>query len=278
MMKKLLTVALILAMVFSLSMVVSGRAAGPFSAGDDFIDYYDEEGRDAWTVLQEALEGRTFIENPEFVDGSEGFGDEVYGEWPDNMFDMSWWKYNEDGGRRSSKLCTNWERFPVIAVWRYEQAYVVESFLIATANDCEGNPRRMGDGWTFSGANSADGPWTVLWEGLGSDYEPINRTWWRFDLENEEAFQYFRLYADEYYDEQDLIQLSNIALAGALPSEDAEDEDEADENGYDDEDEEIVIAPITETAAPQTFDPISIIAIGALASATGIVLVKKRKN
>jgi len=268
-------------------MVVGARSAGPFSAGDDFIDYYDEEGRDAWTVLQEALEGRNFIENPEFVDGSEGFGDyQEYGEWADSMFDMSWWKYNQDGARRSSKYCGNWERWGedgFFAIWRYEQAYVADSFLIATANDCESNARRMGDGWTFSGANSADGPWTVLWEGLGSDYEPINRSWFRFDLEgNTEAFQYYRIFADDHYDDQDLIQLSNIAVTGA-PAGDADDNADEDEDeytlteggGYD---EPVAVEQVAPTAAPPTFDPISIIALGALASATGVLVVKKRKN
>ena len=35
--------------------------------------------------------------------------------------------------------------------------------------------------------------------------------------------------------------------------------------------------PVTPAAAPQTFDPITLIAIGAIASATGIVVIKKRK-
>ena len=295
---RILAALLIVALVAALpAMVVSANVAGPFHAvpPGDYFDYYDEGGRDAFTVLQEALEGRTWIADPQFVAGSRGFGgddgEEIgspYGEWTWNMFDMTWWKYNQYGARRSSKYCGNedmWWDDPhgtgyFFAIWRYAQAYVADAFLWANANDCEGNPRRMGDGWTVSGANSADGPWTVLYTGSGSDYENYNRTWWRVDLPgNTEAFQYYRLMATEPYD-SGIIQLSNVALSGAPP---APEEPEAPAEVDADDAPPSVVTPEAAAAeaakpAPPTVDPISVIAFGALASLTGALIAKKRKR
>jgi len=299
---RFVTILLVFALIVSMpAMVVSGRAAGPFSAGDDFLDYYDEGGRDAFSVLQEALEGRTWIPDPQFVSGVRGFGgdegEEIgspYGEWTWNLFDMTWWKYNQDGGRRSSKYCGNedmwWETHDAgyfFAVWRYDQAYVADAFLWANANDCEGNPRRMGDGWTISGGHGPDGPWTVLYTGQTEDYDNIDRTWWRMDLPNNtEAFQYYRLWADHPGD-SGIIQLSNVALSGAppaAPEPDPVSEEEPDAPAVLDAPETPVVpvgVPEVDTPkpAPQTVDPITLVAIGAIASiAGGAVIIKKRSK
>jgi len=287
--RKLLTIALVITMIFSLNMVVSAKAAGPFGSNApdgvgnhmEFEDFYEDGGLTAWDALQPALDGRNFLANPEFVDGAEGFGDEEFGEWAWNTLVMSWHKDDSVGDMRSSKFCGNEGNFPFFVEWKYDQAYIADSFLIGTGNDCTNYPRRMDDGWTFSGSNDGSN-WTVLYTGQGSDYDPITFTWWRFDLPNNtEAFQYYRLYAeDRYHDqEQGIIQLSVVAVTGNVPGAAVEIEEELGVGGGDEAD---LPAPAPAQAAPapapSTFDPISLIAFGALISATGILAAKKSKK
>ena len=289
---RLLTIVLILALMLSLNMVASAAAAGPFESGApdnvgghmDFEDLY-ASGLNAWDALQPALDGRNFLADPVFVDGAEGFGGEdgaevgsPDGEWAWNTLVMDWHKLNADGDMRSSKYCGNegmWWDGGFFVEWRYDQAYVADAFYLATGNDCAAYPRRMGDGWTFSGSNDGSN-WTVLYTGKGEDYQPITLSWWRFDLpDNSEAFQYYRIWAGDRHDDQDIIQISVLAVSGNLPNTGGGDP------------EELVPAPVVSdapatpaapTPAPATVDPISLIAIGALASATGVLFIKKRKN
>ncbi|MCL2816160.1 MAG: hypothetical protein FWD23_16330, partial [Oscillospiraceae bacterium] len=214
-------IVLVLAMMFSMSMVVNAaKAAGPFVAGapdnvgnaDDYEEFYAGGGLTAWDALQPALEGRNYLKDPVFVAGCEGFGgddgEEVGspdGEWSWNALVMDWHKLNADGDMRSSKYCGNdgmWDDGFFIT-WKYDQAYIADAFYLATGNDCTEWPRRMCDGWTLSGSNDGSA-WTVLYTGMAEDYEPITYTWWRFDLpSNTEAFQYYKLYAEDRYEEQD---------------------------------------------------------------------------
>ena len=177
---KLLTIALVLVMMLSFSMVVSA-IAGPFNS------------------LAEATQGKTWLQR-EFVVGAEDYwgGVGIGGEGPHNLAnDDVDFKYGGGGAM-----------LPFWAVWKYDKAYIADSFVFATANDNSSNGRRMDDGWTISGGNSADGPWTVLYTGKGDDYETDDFTFWRVDLpNNKDAFQFYRLYAEDGYD-NDAIQLS----------------------------------------------------------------------
>ena len=233
--KKIISLALAVILLLALVIPVGAKAAGPFEAGAgdnigshfDFEDFYENGGLTAFQALLPAIAGKKWLTNPQFIAGSEGFGGEngasvgsPVGNWAWNLFVMSWHKLNADGDMISSKYCGNygmWGDKGFFVEWKYDQAYIADSFLLATGNDCTAYPRRMADGWTFSGSNDGSS-WTVLYTGKGEDYDPITFTWWRFDLpDNTEAFQYYRLFADDYYDDQDIIQLSVVAVTGNLP-------------------------------------------------------------
>ncbi|MCL2814663.1 MAG: hypothetical protein FWD23_08690 [Oscillospiraceae bacterium] len=295
---KLLAVVLVLAMMLSLNIVVNAaRAAGPFAAGapdnvgsaDAYAEFYEGGGLTAWDSLQPALDGRNFLANPVFVDGVEGFGGEdgepvgsPDGEWSWNALVMSWDKLNADGDMRSSKYCGNdgmWDETGFFISWKYDQAYIADAFYLATGNDCTEWPRRMDDGWTFSGSNDGTN-WTVLYTGQAEDYDPITYTWWRFDLPNNtELFQYYKVWAEGYYQDQDqnIIQLSVLAVSGNLPVAEAPPEEAAPppaEAAPLPAPDPGVATPVTPTA-PVTGDTAVIILLGAMVAA-GVVIFKKK--
>ncbi|MCL1792403.1 MAG: hypothetical protein FWG34_00885 [Oscillospiraceae bacterium] len=271
--------------------VAQAKAAGPYLPGgtfdepaiasaDDFADFYAGGAMTAEESLKVAIEGRTWLANPQFVDGAQGFGDEEereFGEWAENLFDLTWHKLNADGEMRSSKYCGNDGFAPFFAIWKYDQAYVADSLLIATGNDCESWPRRMGDGWTFSGSNDGEN-WTLIYRGLGSDYEPVNFAWFRFDLAgNTEAFQWYRIYSDDFhFDDQGIIQMSNIALTGGVPG--AEEPADAPAAAADVPSVAAPQAPAAETppAAPTTGD-VSPLVFALLAFAAAVLALRKKR-
>ena len=291
---RLLAVAVILAMMFSLNIVVNARAAGPFAAGapdnvgshDDYVEFYESGGLSAWDALQPALDGRNFLANPVFVDGVEGYGGEdgepigsPDGEWAWNALVMSWDKLNADGDMRSSKYCGNdtmWEDNGFFITWKYDQPYIADAFYLATGNDCTPTPRRMADGWTFSGSNDGTN-WTVLYTGQTADYDPITYTWWRFDLPgNTELFQYYKLWAEGYDPDQgqNIIQLSVLAVSGNLPVAEAPVEEAPPPEAAP------LPAPAPEVAAPPAAAPVTgdmgmLIFLGVMIAA-GIVIFKKK--
>ena len=249
--RKLLTIALVFMMMLSLNMVASAAAAGPFD------------------TLEEAVGDRNWIEPREFVDGAETPWGGGLTENADNLFD----------GDVDTKYGSN--AMPYWAIWKYDQAYVADSFIFATANDNESSPRRMGNGWKVEGADGPNGPWTVLYEGKGDDYENFNFTFYRIDLPNNTlAFQYYRLYSEDSFFEEDgdAIQLSEAGITGNIPVAAVETvEEELGEGGGDPAEIPAPVVAAPAAPAPQTFDPISLIAVGALISATGAAIIKKRK-
>jgi hypothetical protein len=259
---KLLMLAIIVMMMFALTITVSARAAGPF-----------------WTI-QEAVGDRNWVEERIFVDGAETPWGGGITENADNLFD----------GDVETKYGSN--AMPFWAIWRYDQAYIADSFIFATANDNESNPRRMGNGWRVEGADGADGPWTVLYTGRGDDYDNDNFAFFRIDLpDNTQAFQYYRLYSEDSFWEEDgdAIQLSEAGITWREPpAPEPEPEivvDESGPAGGGDQAEvapvapaPVAAAPVSAAPAPQTFDPLTIIVVGALASAAGVLVVKKRKR
>jgi len=235
-----ITLALAAVMVLALS-VSAGAQNGPF-----------------WT-LDEAVGGRNLVANPDFVAGGEIFwGD----EGPFNLFD----------GQYATKYGAGEDGWPFWASWRYAEAFVADRFLFQTANDNESNPRRMGDGWTFSGSNDATN-WTVLHAGRHDEYENYNFAWFFVDLPNNAgAYRYYRLLADFGADSGG-IQLAQVAVTGSPPGAAAPAVGGAP-----------ATAPVIPVAAedvpqsaPSTADPITLIAIGALCSAAGVLFAKRRK-
>jgi len=186
--RKLLTIVLILAMMSALTIVVGAKAAGPFD------------------TLEEAVGNRVWLQREYVIGGIPYWGGVgIGGEGPFNLMnDDTAFKYGA-GGNLLVESEGYW------AVWKYDKAYVADSFIFATANDNESSPRRMGNGWTISGGNGENGPWTVLYTGRGDDYENLNFTFFRIDLPNNAtAFQYYKLFAEEGFWEEDgdAIQLS----------------------------------------------------------------------
>jgi hypothetical protein len=184
---KLITLALVLVMMLVLSMAVSAAAAGPFD------------------TLEEAVGNKTWLQREYVIGGIPYWGGVgIGGEGPFNLAnDDTTFKYGA-GGNLLEESEGYW------AVWKYDKAYVADSFIFATANDnsTQGGGRRMCDGWTISGGNGADGPWTVLYTGKCEDYEALDFTFFRIDLpSNATAFQFYKLYAEEGGD-SDAIQLS----------------------------------------------------------------------
>ena len=285
--KRVLAIVLILVMMAPLCVAVNAKAAGPFGHGGnwdsdkienaDYDDFYASGAKTARDALNDALEGRTLAADPTFIDGAEGFGDEVYGEWPYNLFDLSWHKLDEDGETRSSKYCGNDGFFPFWVEWKYDQAFIADSFLIATANDCEAWPRRMNDGWTLSGSNDG-AAWTVIYTGQGDDYEPVNFAWWRIDLpDNAAEYQYYKLYAEDRYEDQDqnIIQMSNLALSKKVIVE-AAPADEAPAAAPEAAPEAPAPAPTRPPSANTGDAGIAALILAMMISAAGFVTIKKR--
>ena len=155
-----------------------------------------------YPTLVAAAAGRNIMQNPQFIDGGEGFN-EVEGAA--SLFD--------DRGT-DTKYCANINYHgPFWAIWRYNEPFVATRFIFATSNDSAEFPRRMGDGWTLSGSNDGEN-WTVLHTGTRDSYSNLNRTFFYVDLDdNYQAFTYYRLFSAHGGD-SDTIQLSVVALTG----------------------------------------------------------------
>ena len=188
-MKKFLALTMILALMLSLTLIASAAAAGPFD------------------TLEAALGGKTWIANPEFVDGAETAWGDGESESAPKLFD----------GDVETKFGQGDDYWPYWATWKYEQAYVADSFILATANDNEGSPRRMDDGWTLSGSDDGSN-WNVLYTGKMDDYENLNFTYFRIDLpDNTTAYQYYKLNSD-FGGDSTGIQLSEVGITGFVPA------------------------------------------------------------
>ena len=248
--KLVITLALVLTMVLALGMTVGARN-GPF-----------EE-------LEEALGDFVLMPNREFIDGGTGFTNED----SINMFD----------GDLNTKYCANLlDHGPFWAEWRYPEAFVAAKFLIATANDSAGNPRRMDD-WTLYGSNDGEN-WTVIHEDGADVIYHYNFMWFYVLLDNDQAFTHYRFFAEYAYDSM-LVQIAEMELAAAPgggaapPAEEPPVEEEAPPAAEEAPAEEAPAPqPPAPTQAPATFDPITLIAVGAFASVAGAVVIKRRKK
>jgi len=155
-------------------------------------------------TLAEAADGRNLMPGREFVGGAaQAWND---GEMPVFLFD----------GSTGTKYGAGDSAWPYWAAWRYPEAFVADRFILATANDCESNPRRMGDGWKLYGSNDGS-DWTVIYIGRGVDYAPVNEKWFFINLSgNTTAYSHYRLWADSGHDSSG-IQLSELELTGSIP-------------------------------------------------------------
>ena len=248
--KLVITLALVLTMVLALGMTVGARN-GPF-----------EE-------LEEAVGDFVLMPNREFIDGGTGFPNED----AINMFD----------GDLATKYCANLlDHGPFWAVWRYPEPFVAAKFLLATANDSATNPRRMDD-WTLYGSNDGEN-WTVIHEDGADVIYHYNFMWFYVLLDNDQAFTHYRFHAEYAYDSM-LVQIAEMELAaapggGAAPVEEAPPVEETPPAEEAPPVEEVVPQPEAPplTQAPATFDPITLIAVGAFASVAAGAVVKKRKK
>ena len=250
--KLVMTFALILVMIFALSATVAARN-GPFETIEEVIG-----------------EGNILVANPEFVDGGEGWGGGAEG--PDRLFD----------GEIETKYGAGGGMLPYWAIWRYSEAFVANRLLIATANDSAQHPRRPDD-WTLSGSNDGQN-WTVIHEGTANDIYHYNWMWFYVELNNTQAFRYYQFFTDFGYDSDGVqlarLELTRAAEAAAPPAEEPPapaEEAPAEYTPAPAEEASAPQAPVT-TQAPATFDPITLIAVGAFASVAGAVVVKRRKK
>jgi len=132
-------------------------------------------------TLEEAAVGKNILRNPEFVSGAPDYWGN---ESPEMLFDFN----------TATKYGSG--TMPYEAIWKYDQAYIVDRIILAAANDNESNPRRMGDGWTFSGSNDGS-TWTVIYTGKEDDVQNLNIQFFYVDLPNNTtAYQYYRLFSD----------------------------------------------------------------------------------
>ncbi|MCL2099659.1 MAG: carbohydrate-binding protein, partial [Oscillospiraceae bacterium] len=155
------------------------------------------------------------IPNPVFVDGGPGFGET---EGSDQLFN----------GNTSTKYCANIEQHGEYwASWKYETAYIADAIILATANDNRQYPRRLGDGWTLSGSNDGE-EWTVIYTGSADDYENDNYAFFIISLENEEAYEYYKILSETGGD-GDTIQLTQVLLMGNEPAPVVEEAEEYEE-------------------------------------------------
>lgn len=139
-----------------------------------------EEGA---ATLDEVTGGNNVLKFPTFIDGGPGFNDT---EGPEQLLN-----YDEEDTKYGTGT------LPYYAEWMYDKEYVVNRIILRTANDNEGYPRRMGDGWTLSGSNDGKG-WTVIYTGKEDDVINKNFTYYYVDLpENATAYQYYKLNSDE---------------------------------------------------------------------------------
>jgi len=151
-----------------------------------------------FATVEAAAAGKSLISGAQFIAGSASFNN----EGPENMFD----------GDTGTKFCAGKDHMPYWAEWKYDLAYAADRLIIATANDNEGNPRRMCDGWTLSGSNDGSS-WNVIYTGKAADYANKNFTFYAIDLPGGASYQFYRLYS-EVGGDSDVIQLSEVALCG----------------------------------------------------------------
>lgn len=169
--------------------------------GNSVVSYFADRPT-GYPTLEAAAHGRQVIPNPQFIDGGVGFNDD---EGAASLFD--------DRGTATKYCADVFVHGPFWAVWRYDEPFIANRFIFATANDNESNPRRMGDGWTLSGSNDGEN-WTVLHTGLTNSYSNINHRFFYVDLDhNDQAFSYYQLRATQGGDSS-IIQLSVVALTG----------------------------------------------------------------
>ena len=153
-----------------------------------------------YMTLAAAAGERTIRTNPIFMRGgvgqdqfrSQGVGGvnppTAAGQIPQNLFN----------GAVNNFYMTNLHvQGPFWVEWRYEEAFVADSFIIQMANDATHNPRRMHDGWILAGMNPGDADWTVIYVGSQEDMQNFNSRFYRIDLsENTRAFSMYRLFSD----------------------------------------------------------------------------------
>jgi len=213
--------------------------------------FYDITGhtlQDLWTAYWEYSAPRIAEILPHWIKGEATLTDAT-GEGNEVMFTTAanhvrgntGFSAGEDSRQvlinSNSKYCANVVTHgPFYVVWEYDEPFVATRFIWQTANDnfaigqdsdgrwVEARDRRMGDGWTVSGATSPDGPWTVLYTGTTDEYANFNFMYYYADLEgNETAYQYYRLFSENAAPTpnppalNEVIQLSRIFLTRAEP-------------------------------------------------------------
>ncbi|MCL2773818.1 MAG: carbohydrate-binding protein [Oscillospiraceae bacterium] len=206
-MKKAKFLAIILSLVFLASMAVI-----PVSAASDPFD-----------TLADAAGGNNILMFPTFVDGGDGWADD---EGAAGIVDY----YQADvlgADLLNTDLALDKDlkygspNLPYWVQWMYEKPYTVNRIILRTANDSDQYPRRMGDGWTFSG--STDGKnWNVIYTGKQDDVLNTAYTFYYIDLPNNTTpYQYYQLDAETIGSETDAdgnvtddggIQLCDIVL------------------------------------------------------------------
>jgi hypothetical protein len=174
---KKLSVFLVLVLAFTWSLAVGASAAS--------------------TVLEEAAPGRTFLTanvNQDTVTGTESFAGEEY----TNLFD----------GDTATKFCTN--VFPATVTWQMDTSYMVDTVVIATANDNSTNLGRNPATWILSG--SPDGTnYTVLHEGTAADLDDVDFTYFSIGFDNNVAYPYYKFEVPAP-ESGTVLQISEIVL------------------------------------------------------------------
>jgi len=148
----------------------------------------------------EAAGDYTIVQNPIFVDSGDGRHGATTGA---NLFDGNPATY--------FYAQTALENTQFWVEWRYETPIVASRFIISTPANAMTLPRRIGSPWTLYGSTDGN-TWEQLYRGDGSVTAAVPSRYFFVDLDNEEAFQYFRLVALRGADGP-FVRVSNIAIA-----------------------------------------------------------------
>lgn len=149
------------------------------------------------TVLEEAAPGRTILTanvNQDSLVGTESFANEEY--W--NLFD----------GDTATKFCTN--VFPATVTWSMDTSYVVDAFVIATANDNASYNGRNPATYTLSGSPDQVN-YIVLYEGTAADLAEMNFTYFLVEFNNNAAYPHYMLEIPAP-ESGDVLQISEFVL------------------------------------------------------------------
>lgn len=203
-------------------------------------------------VLESIAAGKNILTANVVIDsvvGTEGFANEAAA----NIFD----------GNTATKFCTN--NLPAEVTWRMDAAYVVDSYLIATANDNSQYNGRNPETWVLSGSNDNTN-WTKIDDGTELELGEVDFTYFLFTVDAPAAYEYYKLEMPSTL--SGTLQISELTLCGSAAAAEttAAPETQAPE----------AEAPVVEEVA-QTADVFAVVVAALAIAGTGIAVASKQR-